>query len=141
MEARIDQDPQLSSQLTLWNQQGSTVIRGDLLVIPLEDTLLFAEPIYLQAEKSPMPELRLVVLITQDRLAFGPRFSDALTSLMAGQAGSVPGVVGNSNGAGRCDDEAVDRSGQSGVQRLSPADFRRETRRGRSEAGGTQASA
>ena len=92
VEARIDQDPQLSSQLTLWNQQGSTVIRGDLLVIPLEDTLLFAEPIYLQAEKSPMPELRLVVLITQDRLAFGPRFSDALTSLMAGQAGSVPGA-------------------------------------------------
>jgi len=91
VEARIDQDPQLSSQLTLWNQQGSTVIRGDLLVIPLEDTLLFAEPIYLQAEKSPMPELRLVVLITQDRLAFGPRFSDALMSLMAGQSGSVPG--------------------------------------------------
>ena len=90
VEARIDQDPQLSSQLTLWNQQGSTVIRGDLLVIPLEDTLLFVEPIYLQAVKSPMPELRLVVLITQDRLAFGPRFSDALSSLLAGQAGTVP---------------------------------------------------
>ena len=90
VEARINQDPQLSSQLTLWNQQGSTVIRGDLLVIPLEDTMLFAEPIYLQAEKSPMPELRLVVLITQDRLAFGPRFSDALTSLLAGQASVTP---------------------------------------------------
>ena len=50
IQARIDQDPQLSSQLTLWNQQGSTVIRGNLLVIPLDDTLLFAEPIYLQAE-------------------------------------------------------------------------------------------
>jgi len=99
VEARIDQDPQLSSQLTLWNQQGSTVIRGDLLVIPLEDTLLFAEPIYLQAEKSPMPELRLVVLITQDRLAFGPRFSDALTSLMAGQSGSAPAVAANATSA------------------------------------------
>src|SRR5262249_3535951 len=86
VEARIDQDPQLSSQLTLWNQQGSTVIRGDLLVIPLENTLLYAEPIYLQAVSSPMPELRLVVLVTQDRLAFGPRFSDALASLMAGQS-------------------------------------------------------
>ncbi len=86
VEARIDQDPQLSSQLTLWNQQGSKVIRGDLLLIPLEETLLFAEPIYLQAEKSPMPELRLVALITQDRLAFGPRFSDALASLLSGQA-------------------------------------------------------
>jgi uncharacterized membrane protein (UPF0182 family) len=96
VEARIDQDPQLSSQLTLWNQQGSTVIRGDLLLIPLEDTLLFAEPIYLQAEKSPMPELRLVVLITQDRLVYGPRFSDALAALLAGQ-GSAPTTSSSSN--------------------------------------------
>src|SRR4029078_9226658 len=87
MQARIDQNPQLSSQLTLWNQQGSKVIRGNLLVIPMNDTLLFAEPIYLQAERSPMPELRLVVLLTQDRLAFGPRFSDALISLMGGTRG------------------------------------------------------
>jgi uncharacterized membrane protein (UPF0182 family) len=65
IQARIDQDPQLSSQLTLWNQQGSTVIRGNLIVMPLEDTLLFVEPIYLQAERSPMPELRIVVLATQ----------------------------------------------------------------------------
>src|SRR5262249_21276908 len=87
VQARIDQDPQLSSQLTLWNQQGSTVIRGNLLVIPLEDTLLFVEPIYLQAERSPMPELRLVVLATQDHLAYGTRFSDALTQLLEGRGG------------------------------------------------------
>ncbi len=82
IQARIDQDPQLSSQLTLWNQQGSTVIRGNLLVIPLNDILLFAEPIYLQAERSPMPELRLVVLATQDRLAYASRFPEALTNLL-----------------------------------------------------------
>src|SRR5437588_1674600 len=87
IQARIDQDPQLSSQLTLWNQQGSTVIRGNLLVIPLEDTLLFVEPIYLQAERSPMPELRLVVLATQDRLAYAPRFADALAQLLEGRGG------------------------------------------------------
>jgi uncharacterized membrane protein (UPF0182 family) len=87
IQARIDQDPQLSSQLTLWNQQGSKVIRGNLLVIPLEDTLLFVEPIYLQAERSPMPALRLVVLATQDRLAAAPRFSEALTQLL--QTGGV----------------------------------------------------
>ena len=86
IQARIDQDPQLSSQLTLWNQQGSTVIRGNLLVIPLEDTLLFIEPIYLQAERSPMPELRLVVLATQDRLAYAPRFPEALAQLLEGRA-------------------------------------------------------
>src|SRR6185295_10219624 len=86
IQARIDQDPQLSSQLTLWNQQGSTVIRGNLLVMPLEDTLLFVEPIYLQAERSPMPELRLVVLATQDRLAYAARFPEALAQLLQGTA-------------------------------------------------------
>src|SRR5262249_15244836 len=99
VQARIDQDPQLSSQLTLWNQQGSTVIRGNLLVMPLDDTLLFVEPIYLQAERSPMPELRLVVLATQDRLAYATRFPDALAQLLQG-AQSVISVsakqVGNS---------------------------------------------
>jgi uncharacterized membrane protein (UPF0182 family) len=89
IQARIDQDPQLSSQLTLWNQQGSQVIRGNLLVMPLEETLLFVEPIYLQAERSPMPELRLVVLATQDRLAAAPRFGEALSQLLQGSGVSL----------------------------------------------------
>jgi len=90
IEARIDQDPQLSSQLTLWNQQGSKVIRGNLLVIPLDDTLLFAQPMYLQAERSPMPELRLVVLATQDRLAYATTFDEALRLLLEGRGnGSI----------------------------------------------------
>jgi len=89
IQARIDQDPQLSSQFTLWNQQGSTVIRGNLLVIPLDNILLYAEPVYLQAERSPMPELRLVVLATHDRLAYAPRFPEALNALLGGQAGAV----------------------------------------------------
>src|SRR5262249_35896972 len=55
VEARIDQNPQLSAQLSLWNQQGSHVRRGGLLVIPIGRALLYAEPIYLQAERSPMP--------------------------------------------------------------------------------------
>ncbi len=71
IESRIDQNAQLSGQLTLWNQQGSHVRRGSLLVIPSGRALLYAEPIYLQAQQSPMPELRLVVLALQDRLAYG----------------------------------------------------------------------
>ncbi|MGZ7042493.1 MAG: UPF0182 family protein, partial [Thermoanaerobaculia bacterium] len=74
VEARIDQNAQLSGQLSLWNQQGSHVRRGGLIVIPIGRALLYAEPIYLQAERSPMPELRLVVLALQDRLAYGPTF-------------------------------------------------------------------
>jgi uncharacterized membrane protein (UPF0182 family) len=89
IEARIDQNAQLSGQLTLWNQQGSHVRRGTLLVIPTGKALLYAEPIYLQAERSPMPELRLVVLALQDRLAYGSTFEAALAALFEGTGSSL----------------------------------------------------
>ncbi|HEY4008551.1 MAG TPA: UPF0182 family protein [Acidobacteriaceae bacterium] len=89
IEARIDQNAQLSGQLTLWNQQGSHVLRGSLLVIPSGRALLYAEPIYLQAKQSPMPELRLVVLALQDKLAYGTTFEAALRSLFGGEVSSL----------------------------------------------------
>jgi uncharacterized membrane protein (UPF0182 family) len=91
IEARIDQNAQLSGQLSLWNQQGSHVRRGTLLVIPSGRALLYAEPIYLQADRSPMPELRLVVLALQDKLAYGPTFEAALSSLFGGGVSSLSG--------------------------------------------------
>jgi uncharacterized membrane protein (UPF0182 family) len=103
VEARIDQNPQLSGQFSLWNQQGSRVVRGGLLVIPVGRGLLYAEPIYLQAERSPMPQLRLVVLALQDRLAYGTTFEAAMAGLF-GQAapptaGSAEAVARAPNGA------------------------------------------
>jgi uncharacterized protein len=95
IEARIDQNAQLSSQLTLWNQQGSHVRRGTMLVIPCGHALLYAEAIYLQAQQSPMPELRLVVLALQDRLAYGPTFEAAMASLF----GAEPPNVGAASAA------------------------------------------
>jgi uncharacterized protein len=89
IESRIDQNAQLSGQLTLWNQQGSHVRRGSLLVIPCGRALLYAEPIYLQAERSPMPELRLVVLALQDRLAYAPTFEAALASLFGSETSTL----------------------------------------------------
>src|SRR6266853_1977860 len=93
IEARIDQNAQLSGQLSLWNQQGSHVRRGGLLVIPVGRALLYAEPIYLQAERSPMPELRLVVLALQDRLAYGPTFESAMRALFGGEVSSLSGTT------------------------------------------------
>jgi uncharacterized protein len=101
IEARIDQNAQLSGQLTLWNQQGSHVRRGALLVIPSGRALLYAEPIYLQAERSPMPELRLVVLAVQDRLAYGPTFEAAMSALFGGAASSLSGAPGPAGPAQR----------------------------------------
>ncbi|HEX7797354.1 MAG TPA: UPF0182 family protein [Vicinamibacterales bacterium] len=93
IEARIDQNAQLSGQLSLWNQQGSHVRRGSLIVIPVGRALLYAEPIYLQAERSPMPELRIVVLALQDKLAYGPNFESAMASLFGNQPSSLTPVV------------------------------------------------
>jgi uncharacterized membrane protein (UPF0182 family) len=97
VEARIDQNAQLSGQLTLWNQQGSHVIRGSLLVIPCGQALLYAEPIYLQAQHSPMPEMRLVVLALQDRLAYGPDFGSALSSLFGSEAPSLTATAASAS--------------------------------------------
>lgn len=82
IRARVNQDPQLSGQMTLWNQKGSTLLRGNLLVIPIADTLLYVEPFYLQAENSPLPELRQVAIATQDRLTTGKTFDEALNKLL-----------------------------------------------------------
>ena len=81
IEARIDQNADLSARFSLWNQQGSRVLRGHLLVIPIGRSLLYLEPVYLKSERSPMPELRLVVLAIQEKLGFGPTFADALAHL------------------------------------------------------------
>jgi len=104
IEARIDQNPQLSGQLTLWNQQGSRVVRGSLLVIPMGRGLLYAEPIYLQSERSPMPELRIVVLALQDRLSYGPTFEAALAGLFGQalpEAAAPQGQAASAGQAGR----------------------------------------
>ena len=93
IEARIDQNAQLSGQLSLWNQQGSRVRRGSLLVIPCGKALLYAEPIYLQASSSPMPELRLVVLALQDQLAYAPTFEAALSSLFGSGTSSLSAAM------------------------------------------------
>jgi uncharacterized membrane protein (UPF0182 family) len=98
IDARIDQNAQLSGQLTLWNQQGSHVRRGTLLVIPTGKALLYAEPIYLQAERSPMPELRLVVLALQDRLVYGATYEAALSALYGSSNSSLaPGEAPHPN--------------------------------------------
>jgi uncharacterized membrane protein (UPF0182 family) len=89
IEARIDQNAELSAQFSLWNQQGSRVLRGHLLVIPIGRSLLYVEPVYLQATRSPMPELRLVVLAIQERVGYGKSFDEAMTHLF-GDAGRTP---------------------------------------------------
>ncbi len=84
METKIDQDRFLSGQLSLWDQRGSRVIRGNVLVIPIEDTLLYIEPIYLQAETAAYPELRLVAVMHNDQFSYAQSFDKALQGLFEG---------------------------------------------------------
>ena len=142
IEARIDQNAQLSGQLTLWNQQGSHVRRGSLLVIPCGKALLYAEPIYLQAERSPMPELRLVVLALQDRLAYGPNFETAAASLFGTGSSSVSEAeqastpVANQPAAGSAPAKAPDTNELLGQASRDFNDYEKLTSEGKlSEAG------
>jgi uncharacterized membrane protein (UPF0182 family) len=83
IEARIDQEPVIAQQLTLWNQQGSQVIRGNLLVIPLDDSVLYIEPIFLQAERAQFPELKRIVAASGSRLVMAPTLDEAIEGLFA----------------------------------------------------------
>ena len=89
IEARIDQEPEISQQLTLWNQSGSQVIRGNLLVVPMRETLLYVQPLYLQAENSRLPELKRVIVASSERVVMGTDLASALERLV----GSAPGNV------------------------------------------------
>ncbi|MCK4901076.1 MAG: UPF0182 family protein, partial [Anaerolineales bacterium] len=85
VEARIDQDPEISAQMSLWNQRGSRVIRGNLIVIPMGNSFLYVEPLYLLAEASELPELKRVIVASGDRIAMRETLSEALLALvMAG---------------------------------------------------------
>lgn len=101
VETKIDQDSYLSGQLTLWDQRGSDVIRGNVLAIPVNETLIYVEPIYLKAETAAYPELRLVAVMHGDNLSYGESFEEALNGLFTGKkapisdAGAKPAASGN----------------------------------------------
>jgi len=81
IEARIDQDSEISQQLTLWGQKGSTVIRGNLLVIPVEKSIIYVEPLYLRAETGEIPELKRVIVSNGSDVVIGNNLEDALEKL------------------------------------------------------------
>jgi uncharacterized membrane protein (UPF0182 family) len=81
IEAMIDQDAKISSQLSLWDQRGSRVIRGNLLVIPIDHSFLYVEPVYLIAEETNLPQLRRVIVAYGDRVAMEPTLAEAVRAV------------------------------------------------------------
>ena len=82
VEGRIDQEPEISQQFSLWDQRGSRVIRGNLLVIPMGSSFLYVEPLYLLAETSELPELKRVIVASGDRIAMRETLGEALAALL-----------------------------------------------------------
>ena len=94
IEARIDNDPVISQQFTLWGQVGSTVLRGNLLVIPIGQSILYVEPVFLQAEALAFPELRQVIVASGDKVVMEPTLEAALAVLIGEAAPTTPPANG-----------------------------------------------
>ncbi|ESA34973.1 upf0182 protein [Leptolyngbya sp. Heron Island J] len=94
IDSRIDQDTEISQQLTLWNQEGSEVFRGDLLVLPIEESLLYVKPVYLQARSqdsnsNAIPELKRVIVAYKDSIVMEQTLEDSLTKLFGQRRSAV----------------------------------------------------
>jgi uncharacterized membrane protein (UPF0182 family) len=94
IDARIDQDPVISQQLALWNQRGSTVIRGSLLAIPIDQSLIYVQPLYLAAaEQGALPELRRVIVAYGNQIAMEPTLEQSLARIFGGAPAPPPAVA------------------------------------------------
>jgi len=93
---RINQDPDISQIFTLLDQQGSSVIKGNLFVVPINQSILYYQPIYLQGEQNPLPEFKFVVVVFQDRIIMRETLSDALASIFGN--GLISDVIEESEG-------------------------------------------
>jgi uncharacterized membrane protein (UPF0182 family) len=96
VEAQISNDPDISPKLTLWDQSGSTVIRGNLLVVPVNQSVMYFEPVYLESETTKIPELARVIVVYGEHAVMEPTVAEALAKIFAepggpGTATTVPG--------------------------------------------------
>jgi len=92
IDARINQDQVISKDLSLWNQQGSQVLRGQTLVLPIDNSFLYVEPIYIQASQTSMPQLKKVALAMGNRLAYADTYEQALSQLISEMGGDSSGI-------------------------------------------------
>ncbi len=130
IEARINQEPAISSQITLWSQQGSQVLRGNLLVIPLEDSVLYVQPLYIQAASSPLPGAEARHRGVHGAVVMSDRLDTALAALGQGRSGEVlsPAAAastpaGASRRHGPADERIGDRRDGLGSDGLGRAGF------------------
>ena len=93
IEARINQDPEISQRISLWNTQGSRANQGNLLVIPIENSLLYVEPLYLEAEQNQLPTLARVIIAYQNRIAMTETLEEGLQAIFTEREPSTPAII------------------------------------------------
>src|SRR5258708_18562559 len=93
VEALINQDQNISKDLTLWNQQGSQVLRSQILTLPVDQTFLYVAPIYIQAAQARMPQLKKIALVQGNTLIYADTYDQALAQLQAAQGGKTPSTT------------------------------------------------
>jgi uncharacterized membrane protein (UPF0182 family) len=127
IEARIHQNTEISQQISLWNQMGSRVIRGNLLVIPIENSILYVSPLYLRAEQGHLPELKRVIAAYGEHVVMKETLTEALSALFT-ESGAAPGAPsaametpGDASAAKRAQ-EALDRYKQA-MEQLKSGDW------------------
>jgi uncharacterized membrane protein (UPF0182 family) len=123
IEARIHQNTEISQQISLWNQMGSRVIRGNLLVIPIENSILYVSPLYLRAEQGHLPELKRVIAAYGEHVVMRETLAEALAALFVDSrapttAGQTPGEGSAARGA----QEALDHYNRA-MERLKSGDW------------------
>ena len=99
IEAQINQNTEISADFTLWSSKGTTYSRGNLFVIPIEDSLLYVEPVYLEASASAIPEVKKVIVAYGDKIAYENTLGEALASLFGDDADTTEPGVGGDEGA------------------------------------------
>ena len=93
IEALINQDPVISQQISLWNREGSRAVQGNLLVIPIEQSLLYVEPVYLEAEQNSLPTLVRVIIVYENQIVMAQTLEAALEAIFSPEESSTPAIV------------------------------------------------
>ena len=128
IEARIHQNTEISQQISLWNQMGSRVIRGNLLVIPIENSILYVSPLYLRAEQGHLPELKRVIAAYGENVVMKETLAEALSALFI-EAGTAPTTASDAaklSSAGSAVNraqQALDRYNQA-MERMKSGDWK-----------------
>lgn len=131
IESQIDQNTEISKEFSLWNSSGSTYTRGDMFVIPIDDSLLYVEPIYLEsATETSLPEVKRVIVAYKDQISYGSTLSESLTNLfhmdnyevdagITAGAGATSAAISENEGSESVDNERSSSSGTQSIEQLA----------------------